>query len=86
MTNLIKTIYETAEWPKFLHGCYNYCRKEEATSYKMQRPSHNQPYCIHSKDSKKYLEEGLKRKLRMNSEKISLDLGEKKELEMQLEC
>ena len=24
-----------------LHGSYNDCLKEEATSYKMQRPSHN---------------------------------------------
>jgi hypothetical protein len=33
-----------------------------------------------------FLEEGLKRKLRMYSEKISLDLEEEKELEMQLGC
>jgi hypothetical protein len=32
----------------------------------------------------KYLEEGLKGKLRMYLEKISLDLEEKKELEMRL--
>jgi hypothetical protein len=30
--------------------------------------------------------QGLKRKLRMYSEKISLDLEEEKELEMQLGC
>jgi len=35
---------------------------------------------------KKYLEEGLKRKLRMYSEKISLDLEEEMELGMQLGC
>ena len=34
----------------------------------------------------RYLEEGLKRKLRMYSEKISLDLEEEKELGMQLGC
>jgi len=30
------------------HGSYNDCLKEEATSYKMQRPSHDQPYCTHT--------------------------------------
>jgi len=28
-----------------------HCLKEEATSYKMQRPPHNQPYRTYSKDS-----------------------------------
>ena len=49
----------------------------------MRRPSHNQPYRTYSKDTSKYLEQKLKRKLRMYSE-ISLILEEKKELEMQL--
>jgi len=31
-----------------LHGSYKDCLKEEATSYKMQRPSHNQPYRAHT--------------------------------------
>ena len=45
MTKLINTIYETGEWPKdFI---------EVATSYKMQRPSQNQPYRTYSKDSSK---------------------------------
>ena len=47
----------------------------------MQRPSHNRPYHPYT-----YLEEGLKGKLRMYSEKISLDLEEEKELGMQLGC
>jgi len=34
-----------------LRRSYNDFLKVEATSYKMQRPSHNQPYCTHSKDS-----------------------------------
>jgi len=29
----------------------NNCLKEEATSHKMQRPSHNQPYRTYSKDT-----------------------------------
>ena len=33
-----------------LHGCYNDCLKEEATSYKMQGASHNQPYRTHRED------------------------------------
>jgi hypothetical protein len=57
-----------------LHGSYNDCLKEEATSYKMQRPSHSQPYHTYSEDSR--------RKLGMYSEKISLDLEEEKELGM----
>ena len=48
MTKLINTIYETG-----LHGSYNDCLKEETTSYKMQRPSHNQPYRTYSEDSSK---------------------------------
>jgi len=34
-----------------LHGIYNDCLKEGVTTYKMQRPSHNQPYRTYSKDS-----------------------------------
>ena len=47
----------------------------------MQQPSHNRPYRTYT-----YLEEGLKGKLRMYMEKISLDLEEEKELGMQLGC
>jgi hypothetical protein len=36
-----------------LYGSYDDCFKEEATNYKMQRPSHNQPYRTYSKDSSK---------------------------------
>jgi hypothetical protein len=35
------------------HRSYNDCLKEEDTSYKMQRPSHNQPYFTYSKDNNK---------------------------------
>jgi len=66
-----------------LHGSYSDYLKEETTIYEMRRPSHNQPYRTYSKDSSKYLEQELKRKLRMYSE-ISLDLEEKKELGMQM--
>jgi len=54
MTKLINAIYETGEWPKdFMQGTVIDYLKEEATSYKMQRPSHNQPYRTYSKDSSK---------------------------------
>jgi len=36
-----------------LHRSYNDCVKEEDKSYKMQRLSHNQSYCIYSKDNSK---------------------------------
>ena len=67
-----------------LHRSYNDCPKEEDTNYKMQRTSHNQPYFTYSKDNSKELEKGLKGKLRMYLEKISLDLEEEKELGMRL--
>jgi len=69
MTKLINTTYETGEWPKDFTEVtmialkkpqatkcsdpYNDCLKEEATSYKMQRPSPNQPYRTYSEDSSK---------------------------------
>ena len=52
MTKLINTIYETGV-ARGLHGSYNDCLEEEATSYKMQRPSHNQPYRTYIEDSSK---------------------------------
>jgi hypothetical protein len=36
-----------------LHGSYSYFLKEEPTSYKMKRPSHNQPYRTYSEDNSK---------------------------------
>ena len=39
---LFNTIYETGEWPKDFTEVNNDCQKEEAASYKMQRPSHTQ--------------------------------------------
>jgi hypothetical protein len=53
MKKLINSIYETWRVAQGLHGSYNDCLKEEATSYKMPRPSHNQPYRTYSEDSSK---------------------------------
>jgi len=44
LTKLINTIYETEEWPKGFTEVTMIALKKK-TSYKMQRPSHNQPYC-----------------------------------------
>jgi hypothetical protein len=49
MTKLINTIYETGEWPKDFTEVTMIVK--EGTNYKMQRPSHNQPYRTHSEDS-----------------------------------
>jgi hypothetical protein len=53
MTKLINTIYMNWRVAQGLHGSYNNCLKEEATSYKLQRPSHHQPYRTYSTDSSK---------------------------------
>jgi hypothetical protein len=50
MTKLLNTFMKL-EVAQELHGSYNDCFKEEATSYKIQRPSHSQPYRTHSKDT-----------------------------------
>jgi hypothetical protein len=52
MTELSNSIYETEEWPKDFAEVTMIAFREEATSYKMQRPSHNQPYGTYSEDSK----------------------------------
>ena len=48
VTQQINKIYENGEWPKNFSDVNSDCLKEEAKSYKMQRPSHNQldhKYC-----------------------------------------
>jgi len=47
---LINTIYENGEWPKEFTEVTMMALKKK-TSYKMQRASHNQPYCTYSKDN-----------------------------------
>jgi hypothetical protein len=49
MTKLINTIYESGEWPKDFTEVTMIALKKK-TSYKMQRPSYNEPYCTYSKD------------------------------------
>ena len=80
MTKLINTIYETGEWPKDFM---------EVTTIALKKKLQNAATIAQSALShiqQRYLEEGLKRKLRMYLEIISLDLEEEKELGMQLGC
>ena len=52
LTKLINTIYESGEWPKDFTEV-TVIALEEDTSYKMQRPLHNQPYFTYNKDNSK---------------------------------
>ena len=52
LTKPINTIYETGQWSKnFTEVTMTALKKD--TNYKMQRPSHNQPYFTYSKDNSK---------------------------------
>ena len=46
-----------------IYICVCVCVHKEATSYKMQRPSHNQPYRTHNKDSSKILRRRTEKKI-----------------------
>ena len=89
MTKLINTIYETGEWPKDFTEVtmINLKKKPQATKCSnhgtISLITHTHTAKIVAKIP--YLE-GLKRKLRMYSEEISLDIEEEKELGMQLGC
>jgi hypothetical protein len=39
VTTLLKDIFQTGKWHQGFYLCYNDCLKEEAKSYKVQRPS-----------------------------------------------
>jgi len=79
---LINTIYETGEWPKDFTEVTMIALKR---SHKLQNAVTIAQSAL-SHIQQRYLEEGLKRKLRMYSEEISLGLEEEKELGMQLGC
>ena len=82
MTKLINAIYETGEWPKDFTEVTMIALKR---SHKLQNAVTIAQSAL-SHIQQRYLEEGLKRKLRMYSEEISLGLEEEKELGMQLGC
>jgi hypothetical protein len=82
MTKLINTIYETGEWPKDFTEVTMIALKKKTQATKCS--DHRTISLLHIQQ--RYLEEELKRKLRKYFKKISLDLEEEKELEMQLGC
>jgi len=81
---LINTMYETGVWPKDFTEVTMIALKKKPQATKC---SDHRTFSLIAHTTKivaRYLEEGLKRILRMYSEKISLVLGEEKELGMQL--
>ena len=85
LTKLINTIYETGEWPKNFTEVTMITLKKKTQATKCS--DHRTISLIaHSAKiiAKLLIEEGLKGKLRMYLEKISLDFKEEKELGMQL--
>ena len=84
ITKLINTIYKTGEWPKDFTEVTMIALKKKPQATKCSDRSTTSLIAHTAKIVAKYLEEGLKRKLRMYSENISLDLEEKKERGIQL--
>jgi hypothetical protein len=84
MTKLINTIYETGEWPQDFTAVTMITLKKKTQATKPHDQRKSALSQTQQKKKKKYLEEGLKGKLRMYLEKISLVLEEEKELGMQL--
>jgi len=85
MMKLINTIYETGEWPKdFTEVTMNDLEnKPQATKCSDHRTI---SLIAHTAKIVARILKGLKAKLRMYSEKISLDLEEEKEIRMQMGC
>ena len=86
MTKLINTIYETEKWPKDFKEVTMIALKKKPKATKQSDHRTISLITYTAKIVAKILREGLKGKLRMYSEKISLDLEEEKELGMQLGC
>jgi hypothetical protein len=85
MMKLINTIYETGEWLKDFTEVTMIALKKKPQATKCSDHS-TISLIAHTAKRVAKIVEGLKRKLRMYSEKISLDLEEKKEPAMQLGC
>jgi hypothetical protein len=85
MMKLINTIYETGEWPKdFKEVTMITLKKSQSTKCSDHRTI---SLIAHTaKTVTKLFRRRIEERLRMYSEKISLDLEEEKELEMQLGC
>ena len=86
MMKLINTIYETGEWSKDFMKVTMVTLKNEPQATKCSDHRTISLITHTAKMVAKILEEGLKGKLRMYSEKISLNLEEEKELGKQLGC
>jgi hypothetical protein len=85
MTKLISTVYEPGEWPKeFTEVTMIALKKSQATKCSDHRTI---SLIAHTaKIVAKVLRRRIEIKLKMYSEKVSLDLQEEKELGMQLGC
>jgi len=86
MTKLIKTIYETAEWPKDFMEVTMIALKKKPQATKCNDHRTISLITHTAKIVTKILRRWIEKKLRKYLEKISLDLEEEKELEMQLGC
>jgi hypothetical protein len=86
MTKLINTIYETGEWPKDFTEVTMIALKKKPQATKCSDHRTISLIAHTAKIVQRYLDEVLKRKMRMYSEIISLDLEEEKELGMQFGC
>jgi len=82
MTKLINTIYETGEWPKDFTKVTMIALKKKPQATKCSDHRTISLITHTAKIVAKILKGGLKRKLRMYSAKISLDLEEEKKLGM----
>ena len=84
MIKLINTIYETGEWSKDFREVTMVALKKKPQATKCSEHRTISLIARTAKIVTKYLEGGLKRKLRMYSEKNSSDLEEEKELGLQM--
>ena len=83
MTKVSNTIYNTGEWPQDFTEAAIIALKKKTKAKKCSDYRTISLIAHTAKIIAKYSEEGLKTKLRMCLEKISLDLEEGKELGMQ---
>jgi len=86
MTKLINTIYEIAEWPKDFMEVTMIALKKKPQATKCNDHRTISLITHTAKIVTKILRRWIEKKLRKYLEKISLDLEEEKELEMQLGC
>jgi hypothetical protein len=86
MTKLINTIYESVEWPKDLTEVTMIALKKKPQATKRNDHCTISLIAHTAKIVAKILRRRIEKKIRMYSEKISLDLEKEKELVMQVVC